>query len=249
MPTTATTFVRLYRKVQADGGTPAEPGPAYTGGEYVALTAFGLWKVRPTDAQWYSGVVGGERRHRARLWRQRPKPRMAEIRFTESSSTRSIFRTATPTALTLTEDSRFVRSFTTGGPGAWKRIVDGTDGWVDLVTNVAAHHQTNLNSLLVNVLPGDGFDATYFEEIEIEVASYGQWNPEGHQGVVGNFTATCRTTGHQLDTLAVRGRPGMPELMESRSSLGTQDTRRGSYKVRDRTISKGLERGAVVTTT
>ena len=40
------TFIRLYRKAQADA-QPAEPGPAYTGGEYVALTAFGLWKVDP----------------------------------------------------------------------------------------------------------------------------------------------------------------------------------------------------------
>ena len=47
MPTTATRSCRLYRKVEADGGIPADPGPAYTGGEYVALTAFGLWKADP----------------------------------------------------------------------------------------------------------------------------------------------------------------------------------------------------------
>ena len=122
-------FIRLYRKVEADGGIPADPGPAYTGGEYVALTAFGLWKVDPptlsgTQVLWVAngGTVldsGGNVQNRA----------LADIRFTRSSSTRSIDsgqRYLQPRRWTA--DSRFVRSFTTNGAwGAWKRIEDGTE--------------------------------------------------------------------------------------------------------------------------
>ena len=131
------TFVRLYRKVQADGGVPADPGPAYTGGEYVALGAFGLWKADPptlsgTQVLWVANGgttldTGGNVQNRA--WQK-------YITLTEQYAEH--FQDSDTYSLTLTADSRFVRSFTTNGPGAWKRIAGGTDGWVDIVTDVPA---------------------------------------------------------------------------------------------------------------
>ena len=79
MPTTATRSSGSTVKHEADGATPAEPGPAYTGGEYVALTAFGLWKVDPpalsgTQVLWVAngGTV-------ARLWRYSVQNRAWQI--------------------------------------------------------------------------------------------------------------------------------------------------------------------------
>ena len=85
-------------------------------------------------------------------------------------------------SLTLTADSRFVRSFTTNGPGAWKRIEDGTDGWVDLVTNVKAHHSSR-TTVVRHGITG-GFDATYFNEIELELTACGRW-PAANLGMNG----------------------------------------------------------------
>ena len=184
------TFIRLYRKVQADGGIPADPGPAYTGGEYVALTAFGLWKPDPpalssTQVLWVANggtSLDSDGNVQNRAWQ-------VYVALVEQYA--EIIQDNDTYSLTLTDDSRFVRSFTTTGPGAWSRIAGGTDGWIDLVTTVAAHNQHSLNGLLTYTLPGRGFDATYFEEIEIEVAAYGlydaaQSNPVGHLGVIGN---------------------------------------------------------------
>ena len=108
-------------------------------------------------------------------------------------------------SLALTADSRFVRSFTNGGWGAWKRIAGGTDGWIDLVTDVEAHNQHSLTGLLTYALPGRGFDAQYFEEIEIEVASYGQYSasnpdPLGHLGIRGNIKL-AEGSRRELDAL------------------------------------------------
>ena len=109
------TFVRLYRKVEADGGVPADPGPAYTGGEYVALTAFGLWKADPPTLSrllrclWVANggtSLDSDGNVQNRAWQS--------LRRVDSSSTLSIIQDNDTYSLTLTDDSRFVRSFTTG---------------------------------------------------------------------------------------------------------------------------------------
>ena len=141
------TFVRLYRKVQADGGVPADPGPAYTGGEYVALTAFGLWKADPptlsgTQVLWVSNggtVLDSANNVQNRAWQKYPSLVEQYAELIQDSDTYS---------LTQYDDSRYVRSFTTGGWGAWKRIADGTDGWIELVSNVAAHDRVSITNVV-----------------------------------------------------------------------------------------------------
>ena len=194
-------FIRLYRKAQADA-QPAEPGPAYTGGEYVALTAFGLWKVDPptlsgTQVLWVAngGTVldsGGNVQNRD--W---------QIYVSLVEQYAEHFQDSDTYSLTLTEDSRFVRSFTTNGPGAWKRIEDGTDGWVDLVTDVAAHH-SNRYTVVRHGITG-GFDATFFTEIELELTACGRWPADnlGMNGIVrfrrqGTYWTSGATTENQL---------------------------------------------------
>ena len=196
------TFVRLYRKVEADGGIPADPGPAYTGGEYVALTAFGLWEVDPptlTGSQvlWVAngGTVldtGGNVQNRA--WQKYVSLIEQYAELIQDSDTYS---------LTAYDDSRFVRSFTSGGWGAWKRIADGTNGWIELVSNVAAHDRVSETNVITHEIEGN-FDAAHFEEIEIEVESFGIYSDEGfaNGGIHGERATTS-------DTWPFVGRPGI----------------------------------------
>ena len=104
-------------------------------------------------------------------------------------------------SLTAYDDSRFVRSFTSGGWGAWKRIADGTNGWIELVSNVAAHDRVSATNVLTHEIEGN-FDARYFEEIEIEVESFGIYSDEGfaNGGIHGNVQLR-RTPGRSLDGL------------------------------------------------
>ena len=201
------TFVRLYRKAQADA-QPAEPGPAYTGGEYVALTAFGLWKVDPpalsgTQVLWVAngGTVldsGGNVQNRD--W---------QIYVSLVEQYAEHFQDSDTYSLTLTADSRFVRSFTTNGPGAWKRIEDGTNGWVDLVTNVKAHN-SNRYTVVRHGITG-GFDATFFTEIELELTACGRWPADnlGMNGIVRfRRQGTYWTSGATTENNSALNTPG-----------------------------------------
>ena len=125
-------------------------------------------------------------------------------------------------SLALDDDSRFVRSFTTGGWGAWKRLADGTNGWVELVSNVAAHDRVSETNVITHEIEGN-FDASHFEEIEIEVESFGIYSDEGfaNGGIHGNV---------QLRRTPGRSWTAWNQSMELINLY--QDTRRGSYKVR-----------------
>ena len=125
------------------------------------------------------------------------------------------------------DDRPWVRSFLPAGWGPWSRRDGGGAGWLDLLTNVAAHHATQLvpNTFPTYTLPGNGFNADYMQEIEIEVEAFG--------------TAAFENAG-QHGSVKMRRLPGKAwttrDTIDGTPAAATDviflDPHLGSYKVR-----------------
>ena len=166
------TFLRLYQ-AEAAGVTPGDPVDPWSLADGF-VEDFGDWVEDPPvlasgEVLWVANGgtsldSNGARQNRA--WQ-------VYATLTEQYAV-TIQDTTTYTLDRNTAGLRFVRSMLPAGWGAWKRLEDGTDGWVDVITDEYAY-APNLASSFQHSIAG-GFDAEYFREIEIEARSFGNFD-------------------------------------------------------------------------
>ena len=174
--------------------------------------------------------MGGERRHGAglqpilrselRAWQKYPTLTEQYSRHPAENNTYTLDSTV--------EGRPWVRSLLPTGWGPWSRRDGGGSGWIDLLTDVAAHHATDRLAVLTHTLPGTGFDADYLQEIEIEAEAFGQIDNGGysHLGLHGNVQLRRPPGRDWTEWDTQDGTPVDP------NDFIFQDTKLGSYKVR-----------------
>ena len=219
------TFVRVYR-AQSPSTTPADPPDAYSGGEYE--TSFSPWTTDPptlgsNEVLWVANggtVLDSSNAVQNRAWQTYPTLTEQYSRHPAENNTYT---------LDPDEDGRpWVRSLLPTGWGPWSRRDGGGSGWIDLLTDVAAHHATDRLAVLTHTLAGNGFDADYLQEIEIEAEAFGQIDngAYSHLGLHGNVHLRRPPGRDWTEWDTQDGTPVDP------NDFIFQATKLGSYKVR-----------------
>ena len=219
------TFVRVYR-AQSASTTPADPPDPYSGGEYEE--SFSPWTTDPptlgsNEVLWVANggtVLDSSNSVQNRAWQKYPTLTEQYSRHPAENNT-----------YTLDPDEAgrpWVRSLLPTGWGPWSRRDGGGSGWIDLLTDVAAHHATDRLAVLTHTLPGTGFDADYLQEIEIEAEAFGQIDngAYSHLGLHGNVQLRRPPGRDWTEWDTQDGTPVDP------NDFIFQDTKLGSYKVR-----------------
>lgn len=164
------TFLKKYQRV-ASGTTPADAPPPYDTAASEFETDFGDWVAEDpggagvlwvSDGGWAYDVDANPQNL---VWRKYP---------VLAAQYAVVFQDSATHTLTLESDSRFVRFLLPGNTGysAWSPLADGSQGWVDLVTNASGWRRVDNNDIVIE-LPGGGFDGSFFEKIRFELESQG----------------------------------------------------------------------------
>ena len=112
------------------------------------------------------------------------------------------------------DDLRFVRSLLPTGWGVWQPLEDGSDGWINILTNFRTGTSQPANYHQVSLVD---YDARYLREIEFDFETYGT----DDNGIIGN------RGGRAVASYTRRGHSW------SAKSIPTDiSATRGSYKLR-----------------
>ena len=93
------------------------------------------------------------------------------------------------------DDLRFSRSLLADGWSAWRRLADGQGGWIDLITREDNWVANVSSGAITHNLPGAGFDARWFFEIEFEIEVFGFSSDVEYPGGRAQYRHR-RTTGN-----------------------------------------------------
>ena len=112
------------------------------------------------------------------------------------------------------DDLRFVRSLLPTGWGVWQPLEDGSDGWINILTNFRTGTSQPANYHQVSLVD---YDARYLREIEFDFETYGT----DDNGIIGN------RGGRAVASYTRRGHSWSAKSIPSDISAT-----RGSYKLR-----------------
>ena len=189
------TFVRVYR-AQSASTTPADPPDPYSGGEYVE--SFSPWTTDPPtlgsgEVLWVANggtVLDSSNSVQNRAWQKYPTLTEQYSRHPAENNT-----------YTLDPDEAgrpWVRSLLPSGWGPWSRRDGGGSGWIDLLTDVAAHHATDRLAVLTHTLPATASMLTTCRRSRSRRRRSGRLTMA--RTAISGYTGTCSSAARQVAT-------------------------------------------------